>query len=553
MGSTTKLKLGDRLIKAGVITQPQLNLALLEQGRHGGLLGDILERLGFSTQEAIAVALAAETSSTIINLQSLDILPEILQLVPVNLALKFKAVPISLENRILTIAMADTFNAPAVDELERITNYRIKVVAASAKEILEAIDERYSSVESFEDLIDSALRTVVENEPYEAGKQAPLVRLVDRIIIASIRKKTTDIHIEPEENSLLVRFRIDGFLYHEHLLPMALLPAINARLKIMANLNVTEHRLPQDGRISLFTAGKKIDLRVSTLPTQYGESIVMRVLDGTNSLINLQSLGLEGNDLKNIEEAITKPYGIILVTGPTGSGKTTTLYAALNQMDALNQSIFTLEDPIEYSLPLVRQVQIQPEIGLTFSSGLRALLRQDPDVMLVGEIRDDETAELAIRSALTGHLVLSTLHTNTAIGAIPRLINMGIEPYLLASALRMVIGQRLVRRVCSDCKVIDPEGKEKIVNLHFDIPDNTVFYKGEGCPSCYNTGYSGRIAIYETIDISKEMKEILVPGVQESDLIKVAEKQGSKFLVNDGLQKAINGIVSVEDVLRIIG
>ncbi len=549
-GSEKKpVRLGDRLIQAGLITEAQLSLALVEQKRHGGFLGDTLEALGFVTPQAISRVLADETHSSYADLESIDIAPETIRLVPVDFARKYTLIPYESDATSLKVAMADTFDVPTVDQLEKMTGLRVEVLGSSKSEILEAIENQYVHAESTDQIIEEALHAIVHHEAKEAGKQTPLVRLVDRIVAQAVRRDATDIHIEPAENSVAIRFRIDGYLYPELLIPKALLSAVVARIKIVANLDVTEHRLPQDGRILMHAAGKKLNLRVSTLPTHYGESVVMRLLNSSGGVIKLERVGMGSVDLLNMHQAIAQPFGIILVTGPTGSGKTTTLYSALQEIDSVNQSVFTLEDPVEYTLPSLRQVQVQPEIGLTFSSGLRALLRQDPDILLVGEIRDEETAELATRAALTGHLVLTTLHTNTAIGAIPRLINMGTEPYLLASALQLIVAQRLVRRICPKCRCVDEDAQELLPTL--DIPQGTTFYKGSGCENCYNTGYTGRIAIFETLVMTDALRNLLKPGVQESDILEVAREEGMAFMLDDGLEKAHAGIVSLGDVVRV--
>ncbi len=548
----SKKKLGDRLVEAGVITSAQLSLALVEQKRQGKLLGEVLEHLGFVSQEAISRALADETQSEYITLKSFIIDPDVIRLVPVDFALQHEAMPLKREGDNLTVAMSNTFDVPTIDELERMTNCRIEVVAAAPQEIIETIETEYVHAETIDELVNKALAAIADNEASEVGKQAPLILLVDRIIIQAVRRKATDIHIEAEENFVMIRFRIDGHLHQEALLPKTILLAIIARIKILSDLDVTEHRLPQDGRITTQIAGTKINLRVSILPTQFGESIVIRVLDTSGKAVNLDEVGLSTNDLQLFKKAISSSHGIVLVTGPTGSGKTTTLYAALHNIDSAKYSVFTLEDPIEYSISMIRQVQIQAEIGLTFAAGLRSLLRQDPDIMLVGEIRDEETAELAIRAAMTGHLVLSTLHTNTAVGAIPRLINMGVEPYLLASSLKLVVAQRLVRIICPNCKERDPDTSTLLKSITTDISPETPFYRGspDGCHMCHK-GYRGRMAIFEVFHMTNELKEALVPGVKESDIFDIAQKSGMKTMVADGIEKAKAGLISLSDILRV--
>ena len=547
-----RVMLGERLLDLGILTPPQLLLALSEQKRTGEKLGETLERLGFATQEAISRILATDTRTEYIDLEGLNIDPSVLKLVPPEFARNHLLLPISLDNDILTVAMADTFNVVAVDALEKLTNLRVEVQAAPPQSIQEIIDNHYSQASSIEQLVEEALNSGVSSMGEEAGSVAPLVRLVDLVITRAARQRATDLHIEPEEAALRIRFRVDGVMHVEALLPKALQSAIEARLKIMSGLDVTERRLPQDGRIAFRIGKKRIDLRVSTLPTQFGESIVMRLLDQSNTILQLKSLGIQDNDRIKLETAIARPHGIILVTGPTGSGKTTTLYAALAQMDAVQRSIFTLEDPIEYRLPFIRQTQVNPEIGMTFASGLRALLRQDPDVILLGEIRDEETAQLATRAALTGHLVLSTLHTNSAAGAIPRLINMGIEPYLLGSALVAVLAQRLVRKVCVHCAEPITQIPPEYELLGVDIPDQAGFRKGKGCPKCFGTGCSGRVAVYEVITMNDQMLPLLKEGVNENDVYLAAKAGGTTSMFHDGLAKAAKGLVALDDLLKVV-
>lgn len=548
-------RLGERLLDMGVVTQVQLSLALSEQRRNGGLLGEILEKLGFVTQAEISKLLANDLQTEFVDVVRAVIDSEVLKLVPVEFARQHQLIPLNKEGAQLTVAMANTFDVIGLDALEKMTGLRIAVVAASAQAIGEAIDQKYIQTNTIENLIDIILRAGPAHLSDKAGTDAPVIQLVDQIIAHAVRKRTTDIHIEPEEAVLRVRYRIDGLLHQEIILPKAVQPVIIARLKIMGSLDVTEHRLPQDGRIVFQLGRKQIDLRVSSLPTQFGESIVLRVLDKSNVVLNLDILGINAHHKEILLNAISKPHGIILVTGPTGSGKTTTLYAALSQMDAVHQSIFTLEDPIEYSLAMIRQTQINSEIGMSFASGLRALLRQDPDTILVGEVRDEETAQLAVRAALTGHLVLSTLHTNSAAGAVPRLINMGVEPYLISSTLIAIIAQRLVRKICPYCSAnADTADIEKYIDKYKIVskPDDN-FRRGRGCDNCYKSGYLGRVAIYEILEIDTLNNLQIANGITESDVMSAAVSSGMKTLRDDGIEKARAGICSLDDLFKVVG
>ena len=547
--------LGEKLVDSGLISPAQLQLALREQKRKGGFLGETLESLGFVSAEAISRLLANETHTEFVDVLQAVVEPDVLALVPREIAVQYHLLPLNREGRTLTVAMADTFDVVAIDAVEKLTNLTLDVLAAPQQAIMDAIGQKYVEAESLDDLVDKALSAGVAGMAEEAGKVAPLVRLVDQILALALRKRATDIHIAPEEGVLRIRFRIDGILYQEALLPKALQQAVIARLKIMANLDITEMRSPQDGRITFQLGRRQVDLRASTLPTQYGESVVLRILDKGGVVLELDSLGISEHDRTRFQKALKRPHGIILVTGPTGSGKTTTLYAALAQIDSMTRSVFTLEDPVEYSLPMIRQTQIAPDIGMTFAAGLRSLLRQDPDVILVGEIRDEETAQLATRAALTGHLVFSTLHTNSSAAAIPRLINMGVEPYLLASALVAVVAQRLVRRVCRDCAQPVPDPLEVLaqhgVPWTADQPPRLM--RGKGCPACWGTGYLGRVAVYETLVVDEAISQALRPGVQEDEIRRLGAAGGLTTLAQDALRKAALGIVDLEDAIRVVG
>jgi type IV pilus assembly protein PilB len=547
--------LGEKLLDSGLISSAQLQLALREQKRAGGFLGETLERLGFVSAEAISRLLANETQTEFVDVVQAVVDPEVLALIPREIAARHHILPLNRDGRTLTVAMADTFDVVAIDAIEKLTNLTLDVLAAPQQAIMDAIGQKYVDAESLDELVDDALSAGVAGMAEEAGRVAPLVRLVDQILALAVRKRATDVHIAPEEGVLRIRFRIDGILYQEALLPKPLQQAVIARLKIMGKLDITEMRSPQDGRITFQFGRRQIDLRASTLPTQFGESVVLRILDKGSVVLDLGTLGISTHDRDRFETALKRPHGIILVTGPTGSGKTTTLYAALSQIDSFSRSVFTLEDPVEYSLPMIRQTQIASEIGMSFAAGLRALLRQDPDVILVGEIRDEETAQLATRAALTGHLVFSTLHTNSAAAAIPRLLNMGVEPYLLASALVAVVAQRLVRKICRDCAEPVPDPLAVLARHGVVWKEDTEprLVRGKGCPTCWGTGHQGRVAVYETLLVDNAISAALRPGVSEDEIRQLASAGGMTTLSDDALRKAAIGLIDIEDALRVVG
>lgn len=553
--STTRPQLGTLLLQDGWITPEQLDLALREAKRNGVMLGQTLVGLGFITEKVLAHYLAEGTQTGMVELSTTFIPPEILGLIPYELAAQFQVLPIAKRGGILDLAMADPLNIVAVDTIESRTGLNVHTQTAPAQELSEAIEGHYAHTESIKQLLDELAAKGFSDLGEDASKEAPLIRLCNQLITAGIQARVTDIHIEPDERYLRVRMRIDGILAQELLISKPLQAPITARLKLMANLNLTEKRTPQDGRISFTLGTRRIDLRVSTLPTNFGESLVLRILDKGSLKLEFRALGFTPEDQTRIESLIQRPHGIILVTGPTGSGKTTTLYTALRHVNAKEKSVFTLEDPIEYQMPMIRQTQVNPDIDMTFAAGLRALLRQDPDVILVGEIRDQETADLAMRAALTGHLVFSTLHTNNALGAIPRLIDMGIEPFLIASALTAIIGQRLVRCICPVCKVERADSEQVLRELQVELPSNSTrqLWNGAGCRSCNNTGYKGRAGIYEIIQVTDQLHAPIVHGPDIPAMQAILQKQGLPTMFLDGLQKALNGITTVEEVLRVTG
>jgi type IV pilus assembly protein PilB len=547
------IRLGDWLLDRGLVTSTQLDLALREQKRKGWLLGQALAELGFVTQETLSQFLAQKTQTESVDLASLYISPEMVKLVPEPLARRLVAVPVSRENNTLTVAISDPLNVTAFDVLEQTTRLQVNLVAAPEGDILLAIERLYASGQTVEEIVDELLKLGSDKLAHTTEQDAPMIRLVDRIIAAGVTSGSSDIHIHPEEKILRVRLRRDGVLTSGYLVPKEIQPALIARLKIIGGMDIAENRRPQGGRANVSVASREVGLRFSTLPTAFGESIVIRILDRGNVSLNLKTLGFEPDLERNFRALLERPHGVILVTGPTGSGKTTTLYTALSLIDGTENSIFTLEDPVEYQLPLVRQTQVNETVALTFAEGLRTLLRQDPDVILVGETRDTETAQLMIRAALTGHLVFSTLHTNDAIGAIPRLIDLGVEPYLLPPTLIGVLAQRLVRRLCPKCRnpLANPAAKLAGMSniLPTDLPPS--LWDATGCVECHHTGYRGRIGIHEFLPMDPSFQPAIVNGLDMQKLQQLAKDRGFRPMFQDGIYKALRGQTTVEEVLRV--
>jgi type IV pilus assembly protein PilB len=545
--------LGERLIESGLITPDQLDLALREQKRTGERIGEILINLGFVTQELISSALASEAGVTFVQLENYLIEPAALKYVSEATARRHKIIPILLEPPRLTIAMANVFDVLAIDEVQRATGLIVDVVSATESSVLQSIDRYYAGGISLEEIIQKSARQVEAGRVSEAdlAAGAPIVRLVDQLFLTAVQEGATDIHFEPEERILRVRFRVDGKLRPGPSLPKALQPAVTARVKIISGMNIAETRLPQDGKINFFVGKRKVDLRASTLPTVFGENMVLRVLDRAKLVVGLESLGFDERNLARFRKAIESRHGILLVCGPTGAGKTTTLYSALSYINALDRSIITLEDPVEYELPIIRQCQINVKAGFTFASGLRAILRHDPDVILVGEMRDAETVELAIRSALTGHLVFSTLHTNDAAGAIPRLINMGQEPFLVASSIRAVVGQALLRTNCAHCKVTYSPSAETIERA--GLPPESAggtFVKGEGCERCGGTGFRGRVGAFEIMEVTPAITRLVMERANSQELLSAARAEGMTVMREDAVGKAMSGLTTLEEAVR---
>jgi type IV pilus assembly protein PilB len=567
------------LLKAGLITEEQLNEAVRVQKMDGKRLGSVLLKLGHINEESLITFLSRQYNAPAINLSDHRIDTALLKLVPYETAKKFQIIPISKDGASLRIALVDPSNNFAIDEIRFLTGMKISVHVAAESAITEAIEKYYPKantvkvssggpkskdtdvmgLDDMNKIIGSALEdlTVVEEkEDKDSPKEtdAPIVKLVNGILMNAIKSRTSDIHIEPAETLLRVRYRTDGVLQAVLKIPVKMKNALTSRIKIMSHLDISERRLPQDGRIKLkFGEDREIDFRVSTLPTLWGEKIVMRLLDKSNLQLDLTKLGFEEKPMHDFLEAIEKPYGMILVTGPTGSGKTTTLYSALSQLNKPGVNIMTAEDPVEYNFFGINQVHIKEDIGLNFSVALKAFLRQDPDVIMVGEIRDFETGEIAVKAALTGHLVLSTLHTNDAPSTIARLINMGIEPLMVSASVVLVVAQRLARKICTHCKEVEKVSETALIKAGIPAEEakDVTCHIGLGCSECNNSGYKGRVALYEVMAVKDELKELILQGASAVELKKEAIRLGMATLRQSGLAKMRDGVTSLEEILRV--
>jgi type IV pilus assembly protein PilB len=554
----TKKRLGDILLEHNLITPEQLQKALEEQKATGSRLGEVLVRLKFVSEIDIAKILSKQLEIPLVDLRDQYIDEEICNIIPAGFADNNKVLPLRTEGKELVVAVSDPLNVLILDDLRVITNYKIRPVIATESQISEFIQRylrkrNYISDVMIEEAEDSGDNEVDIAVTLQEVNDAPVVRLVNSIIEQAVAERASDIHIEVMNKKGRVRFRIDGILREVVAPPLNLMPSVISRIKILAKLDISEKRLPQDGRIQLIVNKQEIDLRVSTLPTIFGEKVVIRVLNKSLNMFDLRELGFESEVVQSYERLLRSSYGMLLVTGPTGSGKTTTLYATLKELNDPKKNIITVEDPVEYQLSGINQVAINSRIGLTFANCLRSILRQDPNIIMVGEIRDGETAEIAVRSAMTGHLVLSTLHTNDAVSATLRLIDMGIEPYLVASSVRGVIAQRLVRRLCDQCKEkykLAPAAPEcQIFNLNPE--EEHYFFRAKGCSYCGNTGYRGRVAIFELFVMGQEERELVLGKANTEKLRSVAISKGMKTLKEDGLAKALKGLTSLEEVIRV--
>jgi len=546
--------LGERLFDLGILTLPQLELALKLQKRTGEMLGEILVNMGFVSNDVLASTLAAQSNVSLVNLNRIFIEPSVIKLVKEPFARKNKLIPISLEDKTLTIAMENIFDVDIISEVEKNTGLFIDVVAATEGDILSALEIYYTGGETIDELIEESIQ-LASGEGDDTGEkfveEAPIVKLVNQFIIKGIRENSTDIHIEPEDNILRVRYRIDGVLILGASIPKQIQSAIIARIKIISEADIAETRKPQDGRIKFKLGKREIDIRVSFFPTINGENVVLRLLDKGKAVIGLEKLGMNKSNIAIFKAAIEKPFGMILVTGPTGSGKTTSLYSALSQLNSIEKNIITLEDPVEYEFPIIRQSQINEKIDFTFSEGLRTILRQDPDVILVGEMRDKETIDMSIRAALTGHLVFSTLHTNSAVASIMRLVDMGVEPFLISSSVIMIIAQRLVRKICENCKTtIFDEAISNTISSEIMSKEDT-FYVGKGCERCNYTGYKGRIGVFEILTVSNSIKELIEKRATTQEIVDQAKKEGFTTLFEDALEKVHKGLITLDEAIKV--
>ena len=555
-----KQSLGESLVGEGIITESQLKQAQAEEGRTGKRLRTVLVKLGFMAEEDLVTFLSEKLSLPRIELSNYLIDPKIVELVPESLARKYELIPVLKIGDRLTCAMVDPWNVFALDEIRAKTNLIIEPAVSTQAEINKALSEYYGAKGSMQDLIKSMegeTLGIKEDGEIDVKKmqgivEEPIViKIVNLIIMAAIKDEASDIHIEPEEAILKIRIRVDGILHEISSPPKHLQSAIISRIKIMANLDIAERRMPQDGRFSIKVEGKDVDVRVSCMPTIYGENVVLRLLNVASALLPLKDLGFAAQVLEKYEKLIIRPHGIILVTGPTGSGKTTTLYGSLNKINTVDKNIITIEDPVEYKLSGIRQIQVNSKVDLTFANGLRSILRQDPDVVMVGEIRDPETAEIAIQAALTGHLVLSTLHTNDAPTALTRLIDMKVEPFLASSSIIGILAQRLVRKICPGCKEKYTPTKEALKDIGLHAGEELDFCKGKGCAKCLNTGYKGRIGIYELLIPDDKIRNAIISKAPSEDIKKLAVSSGMITLMDDGIGKVRQGLTTVEEILRV--
>ena len=561
------IKLGQLLVNNNIIKEDQLAEALELQKKEGGRLGSNLIKLGFLTDETLVGFLSKQYGVPAVSLSREDVDTSIIKLIPYDVAYKYQIFPVSRSGAMLTIAMTDPSNVFAIDDVKFMTGYEVKPVIASETAIKAAITKHYEQSDALQTVVDSMTgidgggldfiqdeeEDVDESELKHAGEEAPVVKLVNLILGEAIARGASDIHMEPYEKTYRIRYRVDGVLYDVMQPPSRLKAALSSRVKIMAELDIAERRVPQDGRIKLKIKDKAIDLRVSTLPTLFGEKIVMRILDQSNLNLDLTKLGFDEKALKDFQAAISSPFGMVLVTGPTGSGKTTTLYSALSTVNKVDVNIMTAEDPVEYNLLGINQVHVKEEVGLTFAAALRSFLRQDPDIVMVGEIRDFETAEIAVKAALTGHLVLSTLHTNDAPGTISRLLNMGIEPFLISASVILILAQRLARKICVECKEIEniPESTLRDIGFSEEDAAKVKCYKGKGCSACGGTGYKGRVALYEVMPVKDEIRALILKGASAMDLKTEAVRLGMQTLRMAGLAKIRESVTTVDEVLRV--
>ena len=559
-------RLGQILVDLGYLTEDQLWDVLEEQKQSPGeIIGQVAIRMGLVTEPQVTEALAEQWGMPVVSLAETTIPPNVLEIVPQTMADIYKIMPISLKNNVLTVAMADPQNVAALDDLRNFLGYDVRGAVSNLQDVEQAIERHYADKEdSIEQVIDQLKEAGLDKEGDESGlafdlasdeeiaSAAPVRKLLNMVLLLAIKDQASDIHFEPFEDEFKIRVRADGVLYEMVPPPRHLANAITTRIKVMAELDIAERRLPQDGRIELNVGGNSVDLRVSVLPTMFGESVVMRVLDRTVVQLDLNKIGMDATILRSFRQIIRNPNGIVLVTGPTGSGKTTTLYSALNELNEISTKIITTEDPIEYEIDGLLQIPVNPDIEVTFANVLRAILRHDPDIILVGEIRDYETAEIAIQSALTGHLVFSTLHTNDAPTAITRLRDMGVQPFLITATLEAILAQRLVRKICTECRTEFEPSDELLMELQLPIDQARQynFYYGKGCTRCNNSGYKGRSGIYELLEVSDDVRDMITSDASVDDIRNFARTQGMTTLREAGLKLIFDGVTTIDEVVR---
>ena len=551
-------RIGRILLDKGLITKEQLDDALREQAVTKHLLGRVLLNKGYVKESVLVRALAEQAKLEFVDVTSTGFDGSVVAKVPGHVCRKYHVLPLRIEDDRLVLAMSDPGNVLARDDISSLTKMKVRVVISSRSDIDAAIDKAYSAAEDLDEL-SSELEAPEETEDLsklkEVVEDAPIVKFVNLLITQGIQAGASDIHLEPEETSLRVRFRIDGVLHEEMRSSKHLQSGVISRLKIMSDMNIAERRVPQDGRLSVAVNGRKVDLRVATLPTVWGEKVVMRILDNTTAQLDLSDLGFSGRNFQRYKQSYSKPYGMILVTGPTGSGKSTTLYSTLNVLNRPEVNIITVEDPVEYRLPGISQIQTHRKAGLTFASALRSILRSDPDIVLIGEIRDHETALIAVEAALTGHLVLSTLHTNDAPSAVTRLAEMGVEPFLVGSSLDCVLAQRLARRLCTKCAEEYEPSEQALEEAHFPLEPGEgipVLRRAIGCSVCSNTGYKGRVALHEVMTMNEELERLTVERASGKEIERAARDAGWRSLREDGMEKVRAGLISLDEVLRVV-
>jgi type IV pilus assembly protein PilB len=558
-------RIGELLVKENLLTTEQLRQARDAARDGGGRLGAQITKLGYLQETELTDFVAKQYGVPSIDLDEFEIDPAVIQLIPEEVAIKHTVLPVNRAGSTLILATADPSNIVAIDDIKFLTGYNVEVVVAADDSIKRAVDRYYDQTSSLADVMsdfdDVDIDVVHDDEDIDVGElakeseDAPVVKLVNLILTDAVKRNASDIHIEPYEKNFRARYRIDGVLYEVMKPPLKLKNAITSRIKIMSQLDIAERRLPQDGRIKLkMGRGREMDFRVSVLPTLFGEKTVMRLLDKSNLQLDMTKLGFEANQLEGFQDCIHRPYGMVLVTGPTGSGKTTTLYSALSELNKSTENISTAEDPVEFNLEGINQVQMHEDIGLNFAAALRSFLRQDPDIIMVGEIRDFETAEIAVKAALTGHMVLSTLHTNDAPSTVNRLLNMGIEPFLVSSSVNCIVAQRLARRVCEECKETDPTvGTEAMIEAGMaeDLARSATPVKGRGCRTCSETGFKGRVALYEVMELGEELKEFVLNGASAIELKREAIRLGMQTLRQSALKKLSEGTTTLSEVLRV--